>query len=317
MNNKSDLIFGCTGQDGSFLCKSLLEKGHNLIGTSRKTKDQFINHKRLGIEKEFEIIQGDLTNLNVIESIIEKHQPKNIYNLAAQSSVGISVVKPIDTIQGIILGSLNLLEACKKLNYCGNIFFAGSSEMFGNTTTPASVDHQQQPNSPYGIAKQTSFNLVKFYREYHSLKARTGILFNHESHLRNENFVTQKIIRTVKKIDKDRNLKLPLGNVEIIRDWGWAPEYMEAAQLITESKNVKDYIICTGTSHPLKIFIEKVFEHYNLNWENHIVIDRSLFRPNEILNSQGDPKPIYTDLGWKAEENIESIIEKLIRLANT
>ncbi len=316
MNGKTDLIFGCTGQDGSFLCKSLLEKGHNLIGLSRKTKDQFINHQRLGIEKEFEIIKGDLVNLNVIENIIERYKPNNIYNLAAQSSVGISVIRPIDTIQGIILGTLNLLESCKKLDYRGNIFFAGSSEMFGNTVIPASVDHQQKPKSPYGIGKQTSFNLVKFYREYHNLKARTGILYNHESHLRNENFVTQKIIRSAKKIKKDRNLKLTLGNVEIIRDWGWAPEYMEAVQLVTESNNIKDYIICSGTSHPLKIFIEKVFDYYSLNWKNHIVIDQSLFRPNEIPSSLGDPKPIHTDLGWRAKEDIDSIIEKLIKLSN-
>ncbi len=316
MSTKTDLILGCSGQDGSFLCKLLLEKGHNLIGLSRNKKNQFVNHKRLGIAKEFEIIEGNLKNQATIENIIAKHHPDNIYNLAAQSSVGYSVIDPIDTIQGIVLGTLNLLEVSKKLNYCGNIFFAGSSEMFGNTTIPATIDHKQQPENPYGIGKQTSFNLVKFYRKYYNIRARTGIFFNHESHLRNSNFVTQKIIQTAKRIKRNKQIKLTLGNVEVIRDWGWAPEYVDAAQRMTESENVKDYIICSGTSHPLKIFVEKVFEYYDLNWEDHTKIDKSLFRPNEIEKSLGDPEPIYRDLGWRAKEDLNSIIENLIRLSS-
>ena len=164
MTTKTDLILGCTGQDGSFLCKSLLEKGHKIIGLSRKAKDKIQTHRILGIEKEFEIKEGDIKNFNTIERLISKYEPDRIFNLAAQSSVGKSINEPIDTINGIVMGTLNLLEVTKQINYTGRIFFAGSSEIFGNTKLPADINHQQQPLSPYAIAKQTSFNLVKFYR---------------------------------------------------------------------------------------------------------------------------------------------------------
>ncbi len=313
MITKTDLILGCTGQDGSFLCKSLLEKGHKVIGLSRKLKNKIKNHIELGIEKDLEINEGDIKNFKTIEELISKYQPQRIFNLAAQSSVGKSISEPIDTMQSIVDGTLNLLEVSRQLNYTGKIFFAGSSEIFGNTKNKANIDHQQKPKSPYGIGKQASFNLVKFYRKIHNLKCITGILFNHESYLRNENFVTQKIIKGAKKIKNKQINKIKLGNINIYRDWGWAPEYVEAMQLITNSNDLKDHVICSGVAYSLKTFIEKVFILYDLNWEEHIEIDKSLFRPCDIEQSLGDPEPLFKDLGWQAKEDINSIINKLIQ----
>ena len=310
------MVLGCTGQDGSFLCKSLLEKGHKVIGLCRNHKGRINNHIQLGIEKDIEVIQGEINNLRTIEELISKYQPDRIFNLAAQSSVGRSFHEPIETIQGIINGTLNLLEVSRKIEYSGNLFFAGSGEMFGNTIEQANIDHRQQPLSPYAIGKQASFNLVKMYRKIHNIKSVTGVLFNHESHLRNENFVTQKIIQGAKQIKNKKIDKIRLGNIYISRDWGWAPEYVEAMQLIANSNGLKDHVICSGISNSLQTFIEKVFIAYDLNWEEHIEIDKNLFRPCEIEKNYGNPDQLFQDLGWEAKESLDSIIQKLIELSN-
>ncbi len=316
MINKTNFILGCTGQDGSFLCKSLLKKGEKVIGFTRRQERKIINHIKLGIHNDVEIIQGEINDFTKIEKIISKYQPDSIFNLAAQSSVGRSFDEPMETIQCITNGTLNLLEVSKKLEYPGKLFFAGSSEMFGNTIEKAKVDHKQQPISPYAIGKQASFNLVKMYRKVHNLKCMTGILFNHESHLRNENFVTQKIVKGASQIKNKQINKIKLGNIYVARDWGWAPDYVEAMQLIASSKGLKDHVICSGILNSLKTFIEKVFIAYDLNWEEHIEIDQSLFRPCEIEQNYGNPQPLFKDLGWQAKENLDSIVEKLIELSN-
>ncbi len=311
---KTCLVFGASGQDGSLICKSLLEKGFQVVGIARSQERKLKNHIKLGIEKDVEIKKGDIKSLQNIEKIISCYQPEMIFNLAAQSSVGKSFIDPINTIQSIVDGTLNILEATRKMNYSGRIFFAGSSEMFGNTEKKADINHKQNPISPYAIGKQSSYNLVKLYRKLHNLKCMTGILFNHESHLRDKHFVTQKIITSANQINNKRNKgkKIKMGNINIVRDWGWAPEYIEAIQIITNSKTIKDYVICTGNSYSLETFIQKVFEFYNLEWKEHIEIDKNLFRPNEINISKGDPNPLFEDLGWKADINLESLINKLI-----
>ena len=313
---KTAIVIGCNGQDGALISHSLLEKGYKVIGLSRTGKDNVKKLTQLGIEKDIEIKKIDIKNFKKIERVICNCQPTSIFNLAAQSSVGKSINQPEDTIEGIINGTLTILEVGRKINYTGRIFFAGSSEMFGNTKNRADINHVQNPMSPYGIAKQASFNLVKLYREIHNLKCVTGVLFNHESHLRNKSFVTQKIIQSALKIKENRQTKLKLGNIEIVRDWGWAPEYVEAVQIMTNSPNLKDHIICSGNSSSLKDFIKKVFYFYGLNWEEHIEIDKSLFRPNEIKFSTGDPQPLFKELGWKARENLDSLILKLIEHSN-
>jgi len=313
--NKTNLIFGCTGQDGSFLCESLLKKGDKVIGITRRG-GKIRNHIKLGIDSDIEVRQGEINNFTTIEKIISKYQPDRIFNLAAQSSVGRSFIEPMETIECIINGTLNLLEVSKKLEYSGKLFFAGSSEMFGNTTKQANVNHNQQPLSPYAVGKQASFNLVKMYRNIHNLKCMTGVLFNHESHLRNENFVTQKIIKGAKQIKNKQLNKIKLGNINISRDWGWAPDYVEAMQLIANSNGLKDHVICSGILNSLKTFIEKVFIAYDLDWEEHIEIDKNLFRPCEIKQNYGNPDPLFNDLGWRGKENLDTIIIKLIELSN-
>ena len=312
LHKKTALVLGCDGQDGSYICKSLLEKSYEVVGVSRSSAQRSHNHEQLGIEKDVIKKRSDVKDLKKIAKYIEIYQPNEIYNFAAQSSVARSFDNPTETIEGIINGTLNLLETSKKLCYEGRIFFAGSSEMFGNTEKGANIDHPQKPGSPYAIGKQTSYNLVKFYRETHNLKCVTGVLFNHESNLRANSFVTQKIINSARKIAKGEITKIKLGNIKVIRDWGWAPEYIEAIQLITTAKNLKDHVVCTGEPNSLENFIEIVFRYFDLDWRKHINIDEQLFRPNEIEKSYGDPKDLFDKLGWKPKMNLNKIIDNMI-----
>tara|TARA_B100000579_G_C22840494_1_gene861203 strand:+ start:410 stop:1402 length:993 start_codon:yes stop_codon:yes gene_type:complete len=312
LNSKTSLILGCAGQDGSLMCHSLLKKGEKIIGLSRSQTNQIPNHLELGIDKKIESKKGDIRNFSTLADLIETYKPDKIFNFAAQSSVGKSFTYPIETIEGIVNGTINILEVARKLNFQGKIFFAGSSEMFGLTKVRANVNHHQNPGNPYAIGKQTSFNLVKFYRENYKVNCSTGVLFNHESHLRTSNFVTQKIIEGVIQSSKNKTHRITLGNVEIKRDWGWAPEYMEAIFKITEAAKSEDHIICTGKLTSLMEFIKIAYSKLNLNWKDHVIIDDKLKRKNEILQSFGDPMPIYKKLNWKSQVDVEEIITKLI-----
>ncbi len=312
MANRTALILGCNGQDGSLISQSLLSKGYRVIGISKTQKQRKSNLQKLGIEKDVELIFRDMTELNFFIKIIDQYSPDEIYNLASQSSVGLSFSQPITAIESIILITIKLLEACREISYTGRVFFAGSSEIFGNTEQGADIQHLQNPQSPYAIAKQTSFNLVKMYREIFSLKCMSGVLFNHESNLRSDVFVTQKIIKAAKKISKDKSIKLRLGNIDVIRDWGWAPEYIEAMQIITNSTNINDHVICTGEAHTLKDYISKVFSFFELEWQDHVVLDKKLFRSNEILKSYGNPEPLLNELGWKAKISFSMVVNNMI-----
>ncbi len=312
MNNKTALVLGCSGQDGSLMCQSLLKKGHRVIGLTRLKTNKIQNHLKLKIDKDIEIIEGDIKSNTTIKHLIQTYQPETIFNLAAQSSVGKSFIDPINTIQGIVNGTANLLEVARELKYKGHMFFAGSSEIFGNTSQKATTDHKQNPISPYAISKQTSFNLVKLYRNIHKLNCITGILFNHESQLREKDFVTHKIITNAIESARNKNHTFTLGNIEVNRDWGWAEEYVEAMQIITTSDIKKDQIICTGKKTSLKEFIQISFELLNLNWKEHVIIDQNLFRQTEIHTSVGDPSEMKILYGWEAKKNIREIIKMLI-----
>ncbi len=309
---KTALVLGCKGQDGSLLCKSLINQGFEVVGLTRNRSTNLGNLKSLKIEQDINLEEGKITDYTLIKQIIESHNPIEIYNLAAQSSVGKSFSSPKETIESIIQGTINILEVSKDINYEGRLFFAGSSEIFGNTKIKADLNHKQNPQSPYGIAKQTSLNLVKMYREQYNLSCVTGILFNHESPFRQKDFVTQKIISEAILCSKNSNHKLNIGNIEIARDWGWAEEYVEGMQLITRAKKVKDQILCTGKLTSLKQFIEITFKKLNLSWEKHTKIDKSLFRSKDIKVSVGNPIQMEIDLNWKAKVGIDLLIEKLI-----
>ena len=309
---KKALVIGASGQDGSLLCLSLLKKNYSVVGTSRNSCISPKHHSTLGLEKDLILKTCNITDVLNLRKLISEEYPDEIYNLAAQSSVGKSFTNPSETIESIVNGTLNLLETCKELKYRGNIFFAGSSEIFGTTEVPATVNHSQNPSNPYAVAKQASFNLVKIYRQIHGLKCKTGILFNHESPFRGNQFVTQKIISSAINCLKDKNKKLELGNLGISRDWGWAEEYVEAIQIINNSNSSKDHVICTGKLTKLIDFVSITFEKLNLNYNEHLIINKNNIRQTDIVKSFGNPKPLFDELKWKAELNIDDIIEKLI-----
>ena len=312
MDQKTALVLGCAGQDGSLISKSLLAKGYKVIGTTRRMQNDKKNLLALGIENEITLIEIDISSFNSCINLIEKYFPEEIYNLAAQSSVGKSYIKPKETIDSIVKNTINILEVARQNKLESKIFFAGSSEMFGHTEKAADISHIHNPLSPYAIAKQTSFNLVKLYREAYNIKCVTGVLFNHESPLRSDDFVIQKIINAAMNISKAKLDKIHLGNVDIIRDWGWASEYVEAMQLINNAQEQKDHVICTGIPTRLRDIIEKIFKKFNLNYLDHIIISQKLIRPNEINQSFGNPKQLNNHLNWKSKKNIDQIVDNLI-----
>ena len=306
------LVFGCTGQDGSYLCKSLLVKGFRVIGTSRRRNPISKRLQALEINNEVHLVSCNLQDREQIKSIINTYQPGEIYNLSAQSSVGISFQEPANTHESIVNTTLNILETCRKINFKGNVFFAGSSEIFGSTNKPADIESNIDLRSPYATAKYQSFLITKMYRKIYKLNCVTGILFNHESPLRDDKFVIKKIINQSIQIKNGIKEKLILGDINIKRDWGYAQEYIEAIQLINRSELNKDYIVCTGESNSLKFIIEKVFQFLGLNWKNHIEISKDLYRSKEIDNSCGNPSELYNDLGWESETKIDELIKILI-----
>ena len=306
------LVFGCTGQDGSYLCKSLLMKGFRVIGTSRRRNPISKRLNALEIKDEIHLISCDLQNQEDIKTIINKYKPVEIYNLSAQSSVGVSFKEPAKTHESIVIATLNILESCRETNFKGNVFCAGSSEIFGSTKKPADLRTNVDLRSPYATAKYQSFLITKMYREIYKLNCVTGILFNHESPLRDDKFVIKKIINQSIQIKNGIKEKLILGDINIKRDWGCAQEYIEAIQLINRSELNKDYIVCTGESNSLKFIIEKAFQFLGLNWKNHVKISKDLYRSKEIENSFGNPSELYNDLGWKAETKINELIQILI-----
>lgn len=314
--NSIILVFGCTGQDGSYLCKSLLEKNQTVIGVSRAYDPNRKNHSALGIEKNFPIIKADLSDSDSVEKIITQYKPNQIYNLSAQSSVGLSFIKPRETQESIVNSTFNLLEIARKLGYQDRIFFAGSSEIYGNTLKPAKIDSKIDIRSPYAAAKYQSMLLVKLYRETYNLRCMTGVLFNHESPLRGPNFVTQKIISGAIKSAKDPSNKLHLGNINIIRDWGCAKEYVEAMQKIINSKKIKDHIVCTGRPKKLKEFIDLVFKKFDLDWEEHVLSDKKFFRKNDIKISVGNATEIEKELNWSASKELNQLVEELVNAKN-
>ena len=306
------IVFGCTGQDGSYLCKSLLNKGFKVIGTTRKNRPNLERLSTLKIADQVQITRCDLENIKQTKKIIERFHPKEIYSLSAQSSVGESFRKPTETQKSIVITTVNILDVCREINFKGNIFFAGSSEIFGSTEKAADLSTNIDLRSPYATAKYQSFLLVKLYREIYKVNCVTGILFNHESSLRDEKFVMKKIIQTAIEIKSGKKEKLTLGDLTIKRDWGYAEEYVEAMQLMNRAEENKDYIICTGESHSLKSIVEKVFQQLGMNYGNYITISKDLFRVNEIKESSGNPLLIYKDLGWKSKVNIDKLIKILI-----
>ncbi len=313
MAKKICIVFGCTGQDGSLICNSLLRKGYEVIGVTRSIQSDYQYLNQLGINKSFEIKQiNEENDLSSLQKFIEYYQPAEIYNLSAQSSVGLSFNDPYSSIKSIYYQTLRLLEASRRSNFDGKIFFAGSSEMFGETEIGADIFHPRRPISPYAHAKDASFNLVKQYRELYDLNCVTGVLFNHESTLRTDKFVLPKIIQGALQCQMNKNNKLVLGNIEIFRDWGWAADYVEAMQLITRAKEHRDHVICTGKITSLKEIVNKIFKKLDMDWQNYVIVKEDLKRERDIKKSFGNPKPLKSELGWENKKNIDEIINLLL-----
>ncbi len=314
MNTKTALICGISGQDGSYLAKFLLEKGYDVWGTSRDAQgSSFGNLAKLGMKDEVTLLSMVPEDFRSVLVALRKSQPDEVYYLAGQSSVGLSFEQPAETIQSIALGTLNVLEACRMLDKPAKIYHAGSSECFGDTGGVAANENTAfQPRSPYAVAKASAFWLVNNYREAYNLFACTGILFNHESPLRPNRFVTQKIISTAKRIAAGSGEKLTLGRLDISRDWGWAPEYVEAMWLMLQQTEAEDFVIATGQTNTLESFVSTVFEQLGLNWKQHVVQNEAFMRPTDIKVSLGDASKALNRLNWVAKNKMEDIVRLMI-----
>lgn len=301
-NKRTALICGVSGQDGSYLADLLLKKDYEVFGTSRDVQgSSFGNLQKLGIKDQIAYISMVPEDFRSVLVALRKSNPDEIYYLAGQSSVGLSFEQPAETIQSITMGTLNILEGCRMMDKKIKIYHAGSGECFGDTQgAPASEQTPFYPMSPYAVAKTSAYWLVNNYRDAYGLFACTGILFNHESPLRPERFVTQKIIRAVKRIAEGSSEKLKLGRLDIARDWGWAPEYVEAMWLMLQQTEPQDYVIATGVTITLEDFVKTAFEQANLNWKNYVIQDPDLFRPTDLAIGRADPSRALKQLNWKA-----------------
>ena len=310
MIGKKALISGISGQDGAYLARLLLEKGYQVYGTARDAQvTSFHNLKILGIRQDVNLFSMALNDFRSVLQTLSKAQPDEIYNLAGQSSVGLSFEQPVETLESLAVGTLNLLEAMRFLQLPSKLYSAGSSECFGNTGGKEADEATAfYPRSPYAVAKATAHWEVANYREAYSLFACTGILFNHESPLRPERFVTRKIIATACRIAGGSKEKLQLGNISIARDWGWAPEYVEAMWRMLQQTQPKDYVIATGETNTLEDFVVEVFTQLGLDWQGYVSTDPSLLRPSEIMISRGKPLKAEKELGWKAQYRMRDVI---------
>jgi len=307
------LICGVSGQDGSFLAQLLLKKGYEVFGTSRDAQGSaFGNLQKLGIKEQIEYLSMVPEDFRSVLTALRKSNPDEIYYLAGQSSVGLSFEQPAETIQSITLGTLNVLEGCRMMDKKIKIYHAGSGECFGDTNgVPANESTPFHPMSPYAVAKASAYWLVNNYRDAYGLFACTGILFNHESSLRPERFVTQKIVRSVQRIAQGSQEKLKLGRLDIARDWGWAPEYVEAMWLMLQQDKPEDFVIATGSTISLEDFVRVAFEQVGLNWQDHVIQDPSLFRPTDLKIGCADPSKALREMGWKAKTQGIEVVEKM------
>ena len=313
-SKKVALICGITGQDGSYLAKFLLQKGYTVWGTSRDAQGaNFNNLISLGIRDAVSKLSLIPDDFRSVFFAIKRSHPDEIYYLAGQSSVGLSFEQPAETMQSTVLGVLNVLEACRLMEHPIRLYHAGSSECFGDTLgQPANEDTPFRPSSPYAVAKASAHWLLDNYRNAYKIHACTGILFNHESPLRPARFVTQKIISAAKRIALGSDEKLQLGRVDIQRDWGWAPEYVDAMWRILQQDQPQDYVIATGQTHSLEQFVAVAFEHFGLNWKKYVEQVPELFRPTDPLVIAGNPSKAEAILGWKAKKLMPDVVAAMI-----
>ncbi len=313
-NEKRALICGVSGQDGAYLAKLLLEKGYTVFGTSRDAElSSFNNLNILGIRDRVRTVSMAVTDFRSVLQVLESAAPTEVYNLAGQSSVGLSFQQPVETFDSIGVGVLNLLEAIRFRGHPIRFYNACSSECFGDTgEAKATEDTPFRPRSPYAVAKAAAYWEVANYREGYGLHAVSGILFNHESPLRPGRFVTRKIVATACRIARGSQEKLILGDLSIQRDWGWAPEYVEAMWMMLQQTAPEDFVIATGRTYALQEFVATVFQQLGLDWRDHVSQEASLFRPTDLRQSRGDPEKAKRLLGWVARHDMLEVIRLMV-----
>ncbi len=309
---KRALITGVTGQDGSYLAELLLEKGYEVLGMVRRSST--VNFERIAhLQDKITFVPGDLLDEISMIHILQEHRPQEVYNLAAQSFVQTSFGQPVLTGETTALGVTRLLDAIRLVDPKIRFYQASSSEMFGKVhEVPQTETTPFHPRSPYGVAKVYGHWITLNYRESYGLHATSGILFNHESPRRGLEFVTRKISHTVAQIKLGLVDELRLGNLDAQRDWGFAGDYVEAMWLMLQREIPEDFVICTGQTHSVREFCEVAFGHAGLNWEEHVVVDESFFRPAEVDLLVGDATKADEMLGWKPETSFESLVTMMV-----
>jgi GDPmannose 4,6-dehydratase len=313
---KKALITGINGQDGSYLAEFLLEKGYEVFGTLKRNSVAENQTARLEtVYDKIKLFYADLTDLSSLISVIQKTQPDEIYNLAAQSHVRISFDQPIYTAQVTGVGTLNMLEAVRLIKPDAKVYQASSSEMFGNSIDFDGFQREttaMYPVSPYGCAKVYSYNICRNYRNSYNMFISNGILFNHESPRRGTNFVTNKVVKEAVKIKLGLSKKLALGNLDATRDWGHAKDYVEAMWMILQLENPDDYVCATGISHSVKELCEYVFGKLELSYQDYVVMDEKFLRPEELNDLKGDPTKLKKHTGWEPTYTFETMLDEMI-----
>lgn len=309
------LIVGITGQDGAYLARLLLEKGYDVHGTSRDAEvARVAGLTSLGILDRLRLHSMSPVDFRSVMQTIARVAPDEIYNLSGQSSVGLSFTQPAETIESIVSGTLNILEAMR-LNRSGIRFYnAGSSEIFGDTGGRA-VDETAafRPKSPYGVAKAAAVSLVANYRESYGLFACSGLLFNHESPLRPERFVTRKVTAAAVRIANGSGERLRLGNLTLQRDFGWAPDYVAAMAAMLGLPEPDDFVIASNEAHSLEDFVRLSFENVGLDWREHVDFDPAAVRPSDIAHSLGNAARAKAILGWQPTVRFNEIVARMVQ----
>jgi GDPmannose 4,6-dehydratase len=308
------LICGVSGQDGAYLAQLLLGKGYEVWGTSRDAQaSSFSNLEQLRIKDQVILLSMASNDFRSVLTALKRSVPDEIYFLSGQSSVGLSFEQPVETFESITSGVLNMLEAIRFLDRPIKLYHAGSSECFGDVGVAASDENTPfRPRSPYAVAKASAHWLVANYREAYGLFACNGILFNHESPIRPARFVTKKIISTACRIAAGSTEKLELGRINIFRDWGWAPEYVEAMWLMLQQNTAEDYVVATGEANSLEQFVGCTFALLGLNWRDHVVSNDEMFRPTDLYWSQGNPEKAESQLGWRAKLKMTDVVRNML-----
>ncbi|MCK5131247.1 MAG: GDP-mannose 4,6-dehydratase [Candidatus Sabulitectum sp.] len=317
---KKALITGITGQDGSYLTELLLEKGYMVHGIVRRSSsfnrgriEHLIQNRDIYGETLF-LHYGDLADSSALNRIIEKTEPDEVYNLAAQSHVGISFKVPEYTCDVDAIGVIRLLDALRETGMTASSRFyqASTSEQFGSSPPPQNLNTPFKPRSPYAAAKLCAHWMVVNYREGYNMHASNGILFNHESPRRGENFVTRKIVREAARIKKGLSTELCLGNLDAKRDWGHARDFVRAMYLMLQQPAADDYVIATGEMYSVRDFLEEAFTYLQLDWQDFVVTDPRYFRPTEVDALCGDSTKARRVLGWKPEINFASLVREMV-----